>query len=587
MSTDIAALVSDNLELWTSAIERKSGAGRGGSNKVSLYGIERLRALILDLAVRGKLVPQDTREESATKLLARIRSSKPEYLTNHDLPKQRSLTGPIEQVPFELPDGWIWTRLGDIAAYIQRGKSPKYSDGSGVYVVSQRCVQWTGLDLSVAKEISQASLENYEPYRFLRPDDLLWNSTGTGTIGRVITLDEVPEGLVCDSHVTLVRCPWVNARYLQTWLASDAVYGQIELLAAGSTNQIEWTAQLANGQLVPVPPFSEQHRIVAKVEELMALCDALEVQSTSALESHQTLVETLLATLVNSSDATDLAANWARLETHFDTLFTTEASIDALKQVVLNLAIRGKIVCQDDQDEAARLMLQRLQAEQGNGKRARKITKATAGSVEPAFQLPSTWEWSTLGDLALDLRYGTSKKCERGGAGTPVLRIPNVSGGVVNLIDLKFGPLDDRERDDLKLNRGDLLIIRSNGSLEIVGRFAVVPQLEQQTAFAGYLVRARVDQTCILPKYIWYASNSKLVRDSIEGPIRHGVGLKNLNLTELSSLRIPVPPLSEQHRIVAKVDELMALCDALKAHLTDVAETQKHLADAIVERAAA
>ena len=296
MSSDVAALVSDSLDLWTSAIERKSGPGRGGGKKVSHYGIERLRALILDLAVQGKLVPQDARDETARTLLAEIKSARPRFLAKYQLPKQRALTATVASVPFDIPSTWVWTTLGEIAAYMQRGKSPKYSDGSGVFVVSQRCVQWDGLDLSVAKEISEESLDGYERYRFLQPDDLLWNSTGTGTIGRVIALGEVPEGLVCDSHVTLVRCPWTNARYLQSWLASDAVYGQIEVLAAGSTNQIEWTAQLAMSQLVPLPPLAEQQRIVAKIDELMALCDALGAQSASALEAHQTLVETLLAT---------------------------------------------------------------------------------------------------------------------------------------------------------------------------------------------------------------------------------------------------------------------------------------------------
>ena len=256
--------------------------------------IAALKQSVLNLAVRGKLVPQEVGDEPALDLLANIGTSKPKYIKEHGLPKSRVSPDAIEQVPFALPGGWAWSRLGDIAAYIQRGKSPKYSEGSGVYVVSQRCVQWSGLDLTVAKEISQASLSNYESYRFLKPGDLLWNSTGTGTIGRVIALDEVPDGLVCDSHVTLVRCPWMNARYLQAWLASDDVYGQIEALAAGSTNQIEWTAQLANNQLVPLPPLAEQSRIVAKIDELMALCNALEARLADAAETRRHLADAIV-----------------------------------------------------------------------------------------------------------------------------------------------------------------------------------------------------------------------------------------------------------------------------------------------------
>ena len=134
---------------------------------------------------------------------------------------------------------------------------------------------------------------------------------------------------------------------------------------------------------------------------------------------------------------------------------------------------------------------------------------------------------------------------------------------------------------------GDLLMIRSNGSLDIVGRSAVVTTEADGMAFAGYLVRLRLSLANIKPEYIWLALNSTDVRDQVERPIRSAVGLKNVNLTEFGALTFPLPPLAEQHRIVAKVNELMALCDALKARLSDAAKTRRHLADAIVERAAA
>src|SRR5207253_7463279 len=122
---------------------------------------------------RGKLAVQDQGEKSDAKLLRLIRSEKPRYIAEQGLPKQRGLSEPAYTSLFDIPGNWEWTRLGDIAAYIQRGKSPNYSEGSGVFVVSQRCVQWSGLNLSAAKEISKASLESYEPFRFLKPGDLL------------------------------------------------------------------------------------------------------------------------------------------------------------------------------------------------------------------------------------------------------------------------------------------------------------------------------------------------------------------------------------------------------------------------------
>ena len=129
---------------------------------------------------------------------------------------------------------------------------------------------------------------------------------------------------------------------------------------------------------LPIPPFAEQHRIVAKVDELMALCDQLEQCSESQLAAHQTLVETLLATLTDSCDADELAQNWARLSTHFDTLFTTEASIDALKQTILQLAVMGKLVPQDPSDEPASALLERIAAEKALLVKEKKIKRETA-----------------------------------------------------------------------------------------------------------------------------------------------------------------------------------------------------------------
>ena len=152
---------------------------------------------------------------------------------------------------------------------------------------------------------------------------------------------------------------------------------------------------------------------------------------------------------------------------------------------------------------------------------------------------------------------------------------------------MKFGPLTDGEIRDLALNAGDLLMIRSNGSLDIVGRSAVVTAEAKGMAFAGYLVRLRMSLANIKPEYIWLAMNSTDVRDQIERPIRSAVGLKNVNLTEFGALTIPLPPLAEQHRIVAKVDALMALCDRLEASLTATAATRRRLLDALLTEALA
>ncbi|MBM3527717.1 MAG: hypothetical protein FJX62_06470 [Alphaproteobacteria bacterium] len=270
--------------------------------------IARLRRFVLDLAVRGKLVPQDPNDEPAAELLKRIAAEKARLVKAGEIKKGNPLPPVEDDADFEVPKSWQWTRLGIVTCYIQRGKSPKYAASDGALVVSQKCVQWGGLDLTVAKEVTWESLADYEAIRFLRDGDLLWNSTGTGTIGRVIRLDDPPENLVCDSHVTVVRCLEVDPEYIRTWLRSDHVYALIEDRAAGSTNQVELTAQMAISQVVPLPPLDEQRRIVAKLDELMALCDRLEASLAATDNTRRRLLEALLAEALAPVEERELEA---------------------------------------------------------------------------------------------------------------------------------------------------------------------------------------------------------------------------------------------------------------------------------------
>ena len=265
--------------------------------------IPKLRRLVLDLAVRGKLVPQDPGDEPAEKLLERIAAEKQRLVEAGEVKRPPKPSGSDSfEPPFDAPSGWQWCRLSDAAAYMQRGKSPKYAPGSGHFVVSQKCVQWTGLDLSVAKELEPASLEKYEPFRFLRPGDLLWNSTGTGTIGRVIAVKNVDAALVCDSHVTVIRVALISPDYVRLWLRSNHVYGRVEGDASGSTNQVELTMGWASGVPLPLPPLAEQRRIVEKVDRLMALCDRLETALNTAETARATLLDTAIRDALEPSE---------------------------------------------------------------------------------------------------------------------------------------------------------------------------------------------------------------------------------------------------------------------------------------------
>ncbi|EBG8814602.1 restriction endonuclease subunit S, partial [Salmonella enterica] len=405
----VEKLIVDHIDTWTTALQTRSTAGRGSSGKIDLYGIKKLRELILELAVRGKLVPQDPNDEPASELLKRIAAEKAELVKQGKIKKQKPLPEiSEEEKPFVLPEGWEWVRLNDVAEYIQRGKGPKYSEHGHVRVVSQKCVQWNGFKLEQSRWITDESVAAYTEERFLKDGDVLWNSTGAGgTAGRVIYLPAVTEKLVVDSHVTLIRTIKQNGQFICNYISTYGIQQRFDpkhpnTLLSGTTNQAELNASVVTSFMTPFPPQKEQERINSKVAELMTFCDQLEQHSLTSLDAHQQLVETLLTTLTDSQNADELAENWARISEHFDTLFTTEASIDALKQTILQLAVMGRLVPQDPNDEPASELLKRIAQEKAqlvkDGKMKKQKPLPPISDEEKPFELPIGWEWCRLGE---------------------------------------------------------------------------------------------------------------------------------------------------------------------------------------------
>lgn len=579
----IENLITEHIDIWTSAVKTRSTSGRGSSKKLELYGVKKLRELILELAVRGKLVLQDSSDEPACKLLAHKNITQRGLLKlgkgkNLDLDRKIS----DAEKRYTLPSGWEWTRLGKILEVTGGSQPPK---SKFVYEPREGYVRL----VQIRDFKSDANL-TYVPQEFAnRPFDE--TDIMIGRYGPPVF--QILRGLSGTYNVALMKAESVGdsiyGDYL-FWLLSEPFIQKLVTSESERTaGQSGVRKELIYDFVIALPPKQEQHRIVAKVDELMALCDQLEQQTEASIEAHQVLVTTLLDTLTNSADADELMQNWARISEHFDTLFTTEESIDQLKQTILQLAVMGKLVPQDPSDEPAAELLKRIAEEKAQLVKEKKIKKEKAlppiSEDEKPFELPSGWEWCRFGNVFVDLKYGTSKKSDYKMNGSPVLRIPNVVGGRVDLSDLKYSVMTDKELVDYQLQQGDLLLIRSNGSLGIVGRCTVVDNDLVNTVYAGYLVRARILPDTVNSHYVKSVLDSHDVRRQIEGPIRTTSGVKNVNSTELSSLLIPVAPACEQLRINEKIIELHAMCDQLKQHLYGNQQTSLQLTDAIVEQA--
>ncbi|HFG1599390.1 TPA: restriction endonuclease subunit S [Vibrio cholerae] len=366
----IENLITEHIDIWTSAVKTRSTSGRGSSKKLELYGVKKLRELILELAVRGKLVPQDSNDEPASVLLEKIAQEQTQLIKDQKIKKLKKLPNiSKDELLFDLPNGWQWCRIGNLFNTIQSGgtpskREPSYWEGN----IPWASVKDLGKSLVLTDTQDHISEEGLIAGSKLanKGDILICTRMGLGKIAIVSTPMAFNQDL---KAVSLTK-------YVHTDFFLNS-YRTIKIKGTGTTVAGISQDQLLN-YVFSLPPLQEQHRIVAKVDELMALCDQLEQQTEDSIEAHQVLVTTLLDTLTNSADADELMQNWARISEHFDTLFTTEESIDQLKQTILQLAVMGKLVPQDPSDEPASELLKRIAEEKAQLVKEKKIKKEKA-----------------------------------------------------------------------------------------------------------------------------------------------------------------------------------------------------------------
>jgi type I restriction enzyme S subunit len=210
--------------------------------------------------------------------------------------------------PWDLPEGWVWTTLGTITSYVQRGKGPKYTLVSELPVINQKCVRWWGVDTNHLKFVAEDQWAQWSEDRFLRDRDILWNSTGTGTIGRAALFRTLPDfpRVVVDSHVTILRTVEYNPSLLYRWIQSPAIQSKIDSMQTGSTNQVELSKAEILATLAPLPPLNEQKRIVAKIDALTEKSR----EAREALEEVPVLLDKLRQSILAAAFRGDLTREW-------------------------------------------------------------------------------------------------------------------------------------------------------------------------------------------------------------------------------------------------------------------------------------
>ena len=585
-------LITEHLDLWAEAVTKKSTSGRGSNGKIELTGIKKLRELILELAFQGKLTKQISTDEPAQDYLDRAKTELEE--SGKELAKwKRSVVLPVDSKPFAIPKGWSWERFGHVGlvASSRRVLQGDWQDHGVPFYRAREIVKlsqqgFVDNELFISEHLFSELAENGH---IPEENDLML--TGVGTIGVPYIVRQDDKFYFKDASVLVFKNFFgLNPQFLYYFCNTPFWKKSIHEGSMGTTVHTLTIAR-ANQILIPIPPVEEQHRIVQKVDELMALCDQLEQQTSDQLTAHETLVDTLLGTLTQSGNATELAENWARLSAHFDTLFTTEQSIDKLKQTILQLAVVGRLVEQDAGDGPIVQLLERVSHEKQNLVRSKVLKRAKSlASLDTSAlsSIPERWSWVNLGDIISVMDAGWSPACPPRPAALGkwgVLKTTAVQVMKYQGFENKQLPDNKEPKEQYEVRSGDILITRA-GPKNRVGISCVVKETRDKLMISDKIIRFHLVEAGLSEEYICLCLNAGETYRYLE-KAKSGMAESQMNISQdkLKAAPIPLCPIDEQHLIVQKVDELMALCDQLKVRLNQASETRCQLAEAVVSQA--
>lgn len=546
-------------------------------------GIKKLREMILQMAVQGKLVPQNPDDEPAEMLLERIEAKKETLLKEGKFKRSKPLTvTEYDNCVSIIPKGWVAEKLGNICI-IQAGGTPSRHNKD---YWTEGTIPWLKIGDLKKKYVSEASelitekgLRNSSATIF-PPGTILF--TIFASIGKVGILNfesafnQAIAGLqVYDNSIDI--------EYLYYYLTSLNNYycGICRGLAQKNINQ-----SMLKETVILIPPLDEQKRIVAKVNQLMELCDQLESLQQKKHESRIHLNNTALNRMLDAGSPEKFAEHWRLVCENFGLLYEDLENVEKLRQAILQLAVMGKLVEQDVGDEPAEVLLERIRAEkerlvkEGELKKIKELPKITRGDAP--YDVPKNWKWTRLGSISRVIEYGTSHKASVSNSGVPVLRMNNINQGKVSYDNIKYVPNSIKDIPRLFLKQNDILFNRTN-SYELVGKSGIFKQNDNEYTFASYLIRISLFTEYAIPDFINIAMNSSYFRETqIEPEITQQCGQANFNGTKLSYSLIPFPPFEEQKRIVSKVDQLMELCDRLEAGIRQAQEDGQKLMEVAV-----
>jgi type I restriction enzyme S subunit len=563
--------------------------------------IARLRRFVLDLAVRGKLVPQDASDEPASELLKRIAAEKARLVKAGEIRKPKAIPA-LPEPPFPIPSNWRWSQLAEIGVLSPRNEAPDTLEASFVPMPL------------IAAEYGVANQHEIRPWgeikkgytHFAEGDVGLAKITPCFENGKSTVFRNLTGGIgTGTTELHIVRPLFVDQDYILLFLKSPHFIETGIPRMTGTAGQKRVPTEYFAHSPFSLPPLAEQHRIVAKVDELMALCDRLK----TAREQRETARDRLAAASLARLNAPDPepGADPAKVGTGFasgsatnekfqaDARFALDAlpaltarpdQIKALRQTILNLAVRGKLVPQDANDEPASELLKRIAKEIAAYGKTNRIGQTGANPIpddDLPFAAPNGWEWTRLCAVFKVITDGDHQPPPKADKGVAFLTIGNVTTGRLDFTGCRLVP--EAYFKSLASYRtpakGDILYTVVGATY---GRPALVDTDRAFCVQRHIAILKPVEAMSV--RFLMALLASPLIYDQATSSTT-GTAQPTIALRPLRNFLAPLPPLAEQHRIVAKVDALMGLCDRLEAGLTATAATRRRLLEALLAEALA
>lgn len=562
-------------------------------------GVDRLRRLILDRAVRGQLAEQRSDDEPAHHLIKRISENEKGPKASKNLRRPRALAAVTDsERTFVAPQGWEWTRMGDVVQIVRGVTFPASakrlvhsSDTVACLRTTnvQRTVEWNDLIY-----VSTEYVKHDEQY-IVGDEIIISMANSRELVGKVAPVREVPRIATFGGFIAAIRpLGGISRDFILAVLASPKVQAEFRRGANQTTNIANISVASLREMPVAIPPIAEQGRIADRVEELMAVCDELEEQLEHRAEARTALTSATLhrlsaATTTTAEARADLAVFADNIDIH---LASGEGDVAALKQVrqtILDLAIRGRLTRRSPDEEPATELLNRVVSERDRMIEAKEIRRPRAQPGSPTgeqkFETPTTWEWATLGQLVLFSDSGWSPVClpsrRNDESEWGVLKVSAVSWGNFRADEHKLLTPGLVPRPQIEVRDGDFVMSRAN-TARLVGRSVVVTDPPPRLMLSDKHVRLRfLNRVCA--EYVNIVNGSSYAR-SYYAVVATGTSdsMRNINRDQILALPIPVPPLAEQRRILDVVNALHAHCDDLELQLVDARTRRLSLSESVV-----